>query len=444
MYYPPKFGPLLVDFYELTMAAAYFEQEVTEEAAFSLFIRDYPEDRGYFVAAGLADALAEIESFIFSDHEIAYLESTGSFTAPFLEYLKDFRFTGTLRAMPEGTLFFENEPVVEIKAPVIEAQLLETLLLNIVGFQTLIATKAARCLHAAEGRGLVDFSARRTHGREASLKVARSSYIAGFSGTSNVLAGKLYGIPVSGTMAHAFVTAFESEIDAFRAFSRTYPDNTILLIDTYDTLKGAENAVQVAKEMKERGERLSGVRLDSGDMVDLSRKVRKILDDAGFPDVRVLASSSFDEHKIAWVLKEGAPIDGFGVGTKLGVSADAPYFDIVYKMVHFRGRDIKKLSPGKENIAGEKQVFRKTDENGTYTEDVIGTWQEAGPENAIPLLEAVIEAGERKILDPDLETIRERVRKNLASLSDRQKRLKGATGLPISLTDELARIQKNA
>ena len=240
-------GPMLVDLYELTMAAGYVDHDITEEAAFSLFIRDYPADRNYFIAAGLADVIDELSHFTFTAEDLAYLKRTGQFSDAFLDYLKDFRFTGTVRAMPEGTVFFKNEPVLEVSAPLVQAQLLETLLINTIGFQTLIASKAARCLYAAGGRGLIDFSARRTHGAEASLKVARSSYLAGFAATSNVLAGKCYDIPVSGTMAHSFVTAFDSELEAFRAFVETYPDNSVLLIDTYDTLKGAENAVVIGR-----------------------------------------------------------------------------------------------------------------------------------------------------------------------------------------------------
>ncbi len=437
----PRSGPIFVDLYELTMAAGYFDHGITEEAAFSLFIREYPKDRRFFVAAGLADVLDELAHFSFSRSDLDYLESTGLFSGRFLSYLEGFRFTGDIRAMPEGTVFFKNEPVLEVSAPLIEAQLLETLLINVIGFQTLIATKAARCHHAARGRGLIDFSARRTHGREAALKVARSSYLAGFSGTSNVHAGKLYGIPVSGTMAHSFVTAFETEIAAFRAFAESYPHNAVLLIDTYDTLQGAENAVKVAKEMAERNQRLIGVRLDSGDMAALSRQVRKILDEAGLPDVKIFASSGFDEHKIDRLVSQNSRIDAFGVGTRLGVSADAPYFDIVYKMVHFRERDIKKRSPGKVNLAGEKQVFRKTDANGWYLEDTIGLKGEAPPENARPLLKTVMAQGARALPDATLDEIRSFVDYNLSCLPAPYKELTGGEAFPVSLSDRLRRIQ---
>jgi len=434
-------GPLFIDLYELTMAAGYFDQKITDEAAFSLFIRDYPADRRFFIAAGLAEVLDEVENLVFSDSDIAYLGSTDLFSESFLSYLEGFRFTGNIRAMPEGTVFFKNEPVLEVSAPLIQAQFLETMLINTIGFQSLIAGKAARCLYAAQGRGLIDFSARRTHSSDASLKVARSSYLSGFTGTSNVLAGKLYGIPVSGTMAHSFVTAFDTEIAAFRAFAASYPNSSVFLIDTYDTLQGAENAVKVAMEMAERGQRLVGVRLDSGDMVDLSCQVRQILDEAGFPDAKIFASSGFDEYKIAHHVQNGGRIDAFGVGTKLGVSADAPYFDIVYKMVHFKDRDIKKLSPGKANLASEKQVFRKTDPDGQYLEDVIGAKDETPPENSHSLLQPVMEQGRRQVAVAGLDEIRSHVARNLSCLADTYKELAPGGEYPVRVSAHLNRIQ---
>jgi nicotinate phosphoribosyltransferase len=443
MSYLPRSGPLLTDLYELTMAAGYFDHHIEDNAVFSLFIRDYPADRNYFVAAGLADVLAELENYTFTEGDLSYLKSTGFFTDSFIDYLKDFRFTGTVRAIPEGTVFFKDEPLLEVSAPLIQAQILETLLINTIGFQTLIATKAARCLHAAAGRSLLDFSARRTHGGDASLKVARSSYMAGFAGTSNVLAGKLYGIPVSGTMAHSFVTAFDTEIEAFRAFVETYPENSVLLIDTYDTLQGAENAVKIAGEMAQKGQKLIGVRLDSGDMVNLSRQVRQILDNAGLQDVKIFASSGFDEHKIARVIEDRAEIDAFGVGTKMGVSADAPYFDIVYKMVHFKDRDIRKLSPGKVNLAGEKQVFRKTDENGTYIEDIIGLKDEAAPAGCRPLLETVMEGGKRTAPEPSLKDIKQTVKNNLSSLETPYKALTATKEFSVVISDRLDQVQNS-
>ncbi|MFZ1955973.1 MAG: nicotinate phosphoribosyltransferase, partial [Desulfobacterales bacterium] len=357
-------GPLFTDLYELTMAAGYFNRRLLDAATFSLFIRDYPPGRKYFVAAGLQDALEELESLRFSSDELAFLRETGLFSSDFLSFLRKFRFTGSVFSMSEGSIFFANEPILEVTAPLIEAQIVETFLLNTVGFQTMIASKAARCVHVAAGRPLIDFSLRRTQGHDAGMKVARSTYLAGFAGTSNVLAGREYGIPLSGTMAHSFVQAFGSELEAFSAFAETFPDNSVFLIDTYDTIAGAREAVKVALEMKKKGHALLGVRLDSGDMVRLSREVHEIFAAAGLPEVKIFASSGFDEFKIEKVIAAGAQIDAFGVGTYVGVSADAPFTDIVYKMVHCDRRDVRKLSPGKATLAGEKQVFRDCDENG--------------------------------------------------------------------------------
>jgi nicotinate phosphoribosyltransferase len=433
-------GPLFTDLYELTMAAGYFAHRVLDTATFSLYIRDVYSTRNFFVAAGLEQVLDELAGFRFSDEEIDYLKTTGRFSADFLSFLKQLRFSGDVYAMPEGTVFFANEPVLEVTAPIIEAQLLETFLLNTIGFQTMIASKAARCIHAAAGRPLVDFSLRRTQGRDAGLSVARSTFIAGFTATSNVLAGKIYGIPISGTMAHSYVGAFDSEKDAFLAYSETFPEQCIFLIDTYDTLEGAKNAVAVAKEMKKKGHALIGVRLDSGDTVSLSQGVRRILDDAGLYDVKIFASSGFDEYKIAKVLSEGAMIDAFGVGTKVGVSSDAPFVDIVYKMVHFKDRDVRKLSPGKVTLAGEKQVFRKKKSKGYFVEDIIGVRDEHILESE-PLLEKVMENGKVLRAHPLLEEIRKRFALGFSCLDEKYKSLKEAVVYPVKLSGRLQKLQ---
>ncbi|MCU0600688.1 MAG: nicotinate phosphoribosyltransferase [Desulfobacterales bacterium] len=436
-------GPLFTDLYELTMAQAYFDNRMFDTAAFSLFIRDYPKNRSYFVAAGLEEALKHLEDYTFSHDELDYLKSIGLFTKYFLSYLKKFRFTGTVRAMPEGSIFFANEPVLEVSAPLIEAQILETFLINTIGMPTLIATKAARCIHATQGRPVIDFAARRTQGHDAAIKVARSAYIAGFTATSNVLAGKLYGIPVSGTMAHSYVTSFASETEAFAAYAKTYPDKAIFLIDTYDTLDGARHAAKVALEMKKQGHQLIGVRLDSGDMVVLSRQVRKILDDAGLPEVKIFASSGFDEYQIAGLIQQGAMIDAFGVGTRMGVSADAPYLDIVYKMVHFKGKDIRKLSPGKVNLPGEKQVFRKTDENSRFLGDIIGLKNEAFPDRMVALLKTVMENGRITEPSPSLDQIRNAFARSFLCLDDTYKSLDGAREYPVDVSEKLMEIPDN-
>lgn len=436
-----RIGPLFTDLYELTMAAAYYDRNVFSNATFSLYIRKYPPNRNYFVAAGLENALDELENFHFSEKEIAYLNKTGLFSDDFISYLKQLRFSGDVYAMPEGTVFFENEPVLEVTAPIIEAQIIETFLLNTISFQTMIASKAARCMTAAQGRPLVDFSLRRTQGQDAGIKVARSTYITGFVATSNVLAGKIYDIPISGTMAHSFISAFNNEIDAFSAFSKTFPKNSVFLIDTYDTLEGARNTVKAAKKMKKRGEVPIGVRLDSGDMADLSQKVRKILDDAGLFDVKIFASSGFDEFKIADVIANGAKIDAFGVGTKMGVSADAPYFDIVYKMVRFKDRDVRKLSPGKITLAGKKQVFRKSDESGRYIEDTIGLRNETIDKNE-PLLKKVMANGKTVGPHPSLQDIRDTFKRNFAALDESYKSIDEHTAYPVKISSRLTELQK--
>jgi nicotinate phosphoribosyltransferase len=439
----PEHVELLTDLYELTMAASYFENKMAEPATFSLFIRKYPPNRAYFVAAGLEDVLNYAANFRFSETDLAYLDSTGTFSGDFLHYLKNMRFTGSIRALAEGEIFFRDEPILEVTAPIIEAQILETLVINTINLQSMIATKAARCVHAASGRRLIDFSLRRAHGIDAGLKVARSSYIAGFAATSNVLAGKLYGIPISGTMAHSYISAFGDEIAAFRAFARSFPEKTVLLVDTYDTLAGARKAAVIGQEMAKEGRRLLGVRLDSGDMTTLSQEVRNILDDAGLQETGIFASSNFDEYKIARLISEGARIDAFGVGTKMGVSADAPYFDIVYKLVQYGDRPIMKRSTGKVNLAGKKQVFRRTDSQGRFMEDVIGTDDET-IEGATPLLAPVLEEGKLVKAHPTLEEIRQHFAKRFQALDEAYKALDGPPSYPVQLSPRLSALQKTA
>ncbi len=435
----PNSLALLTDLYELTMAAAYHRRRMFAPATFSLFVREYPPNRGYFVNAGLEDVLAYLESFAFSPDDLAYLESLRLFPGDFLRYLEGVRFTGDVVALGEGRLFFRDEPVLEVTAPIIEAQLVETFVLNAVNLQVAIATKAARCVHAAQGRNLVDFSLRRTQGTDAGLKVARASYLAGFGGTSNALAGKRYGIPVAGTMAHSFVTSFDDETEAFRAFAETFPESTVLLIDTYDTVAGARKAATVGREMAARGERLRGVRLDSGDMAALSREVRAVLREAGLGEASIFASGGFDEFKIAQVLAEGAEIDAFGVGTKMGVSADAPYNDMAYKLVEYDGRPVLKLSAGKKTLAGAKQVFRSV-RDGRLAGDTLGLRGEtlAGE----PLLRPVMAGGRRGAAPEGLGELRERSRVELAGLPDVHKRLEGPPEFPVALSAALCDAQE--
>jgi nicotinate phosphoribosyltransferase len=432
----PEDRILVTDLYELTMAQAYWAHGVTGLATFSLFVRDLPPERGFLVAAGLEDVLRFLEDFRFPPEALEYLESTGIFARPFLDYLAELRFTGDVWAVPEGTLVFAQEPILEITAPIIQAQIAETYVINQVHLQTMIATKAARCVAAARGRGVVDFALRRTHGVDAGLKVARCSYLVGFQATSNVLAGKVYGIPITGTMAHSFIMAFAEEEEAFRAFAETFPERAIFLIDTYDTLEGARRAARVGLELRERGRRLLGVRLDSGDLLALSREVRRILDEAGLPEVRILASGGLDEYRIEELVQAGAPIDAFGVGTRMGVSEDWPWLDMAYKLVAYEGRPARKLSPGKASLPGPKQVFRFYDEEGKMKEDILALREER-IEGGAPLLEKVMEGGRLLRPHPALAELRERFREAFGRLPEPYKALREAPRYPVRLSPSL-------
>ena len=430
-------GPLFTDLYELTMAAGYFRHGLhAQRATFSVFARNPGQKRNYFVAAGLERVLTELAGYRFTNEDIVYLRTLGLFADDFLTYLKDLRFSGDILALPEGTIFFPQEPLLEITAPLIEAQLVETFVLNTLGLASLIATKASRCVHAAQGRPLVDFALRRTQGQDAGDQVARNTYLAGFAATSNVRAGQRFGLPVTGTMAHAFVSAFPSEIDAFRAYADVFPENTILLIDTYDTLEGARKAAIVAREMAARGQQLKGVRLDSGDMVELSRAVRIILDGEGFPNVKIYASGSFDEFRIDHAVKDKALIDAFGVGTRVGVSADAPYMDIVYKLVRLADRNVRKLSPGKITLAGEKQIFRRRDGAGCYCEDIIACREEKF-DDAESLLVPVMTEGRRLRPERSLATLRQRFEEGFAGLDARFKDIHRHAAFPVRISPQL-------
>ena len=431
---------LLTDLYQLTMAACYFDQDMHDEATFSLFIRKYPAHRGYFVAAGLPEALHYLETLRFKEEDLEYLEATGLFKPRFLDYLKTVRFTGQVHALPEGTIFFKDEPILEVSAPILEAQLAETFIINAVSLQTMIATKASRAVYAAQGRPLIDFSLRRTQGVDAGLKVARASYLVGFLGSSNVLAGKVYGLPIFGTMAHSFITSFPQEIDAFRVFCRNFPNLTTLLIDTYDNLSGARNAVQVAREMAGRGERLGFVRLDSGDMAAISQEVRQLLDDQGLDYVRILASGGFDEFKIAQVLAAGARIDSFAVGTKMGVSDDAPYFDIAYKLVKYADRPVMKLSTGKVTLVDQKQVHRYDEAAGRMARDTIALRHETLPGGA-PLLQEVMAGGQITRPLPSLNECRNFFQGEFARLPEEYKALQDPPFYPVSLSPGLRKLQ---
>lgn len=399
---------LLTDLYELNMVASYLRRGMTDTATFSLFVRKLPPDRGFLVAAGLDDCLAFLEDFRFTDPELDYLESLGMYDHDLLRFLEDMRFTGDVWAVPEGTVLFANEPILEVSAPISEAQIVETMLLNRVTFQTVAATKAARCVLAAGRSRLVDFAFRRSHGVDAAMSVARASAIAGFFATSNVEAARRYGLRPVGTMAHSYIQAFGDDEAAFAAFAADLPGVNTFLVDTYDTLDGVRAAIAVARRMRLPGP--IAVRLDSGDLAELARRARRMLDDAGMHDAEIFASGGLDEHAIAELVRQGAPIDLCAVGTKVGVSADAPSLNSAYKLVDYGGRPVMKLSTGKVNAPGAKQVFRG--EGG----DVIGLRDEPAPPGHHPLLVQVMTAGRRLAAPEPISAMRDRCADGLARL----------------------------
>jgi len=435
---------LLADLYELTMCASYFDNERTESATFDLFIRKLPPSRSFYVFAGLEQVLLYLRSVRFNTEQIEYLRTRG-LKEDFLRYLETFRFTGEVWAVPEGTVVFSGEPLIRVTAPIVEAQVVESFLLNTVNLQIMVASKAARVVHAAQGRAVVEFGLRRTHGADAAMKAARCSYISGCAGTSNVLAGMKYGIPVFGTMAHSFVMFFDNEVEAFQAFVKTFPEMSTLLIDTFDNVKGAENAARIAEELERRGFRLGGVRIDSGDLVDISRKVRTVLDERGLDYVKIFASGDLDEYKIEELLRRGARIDSFGVGTRMSTSEDRPYVDIIYKLcekMDKRGKFVPamKLSQGKITVPGRKQVFRVVDEAGFFVRDVIAVYDEKV--DGEPLLVKVMEKGRVTYRLPSLVEIRRYALENVSRLPERYKRLRGASRYPVLLSPRLKRMVK--
>jgi nicotinate phosphoribosyltransferase len=444
----PSEVALLTDLYELTVSAAFLDHGFNEMASFEVAMRRMPPGRGFMVAAGVERLIEALEEFHFDAAAIAHLESLKLFKPEFLNHLATLRFSGSVRALPEGTIYFAGEPILEVRAPLIEAQLLETLVLNQLGFASIVATKAARCFAVAGGRRLVDFGPRRAQGADASLIAARSSYLAGFHGTANVLAGKRYAIPVFGTMSHSFVMAHEHERDAFADFASSFPALSTLLADTYDTVRGVENVAAVAAKLHDAGVRIQGIRLDSGDLYDLSRKARRTLDQAGFADVAIVASGNLDEYKIAELVDAGAPIDAFGVGTALAVSDDAPAGDFTYKLVDYRDHGRLKTSAGKISVPGRKQLFRAFLPNGSFYADLVGIVDEGPPTVArefrplpaktVQLLEPVVENGRRLLPRPTLAEARERVMNGLTALDARYKMLRRPAEFPVRHTAALS------
>lgn len=426
---------LLTDLYQLTMLQGYYQQGMKQTAVFEFFVRELPEGRNFLVAAGLAQALDFLQHARFMPAELEWLRHEGRFDKEFLAWLGDWRFTGEVHALPEGTLFFPHEPILQVVAPIHEAQLVETRLINILHYQTLVATKAARMTITAPDKLLVDFGLRRAHGAEAGLFAARASYLAGFAGSSTVLAGQLYGIPIYGTMAHSFVQAHDRETAAFLHFARSQPDNAVLLIDTYDTEQGARRVVEVARILEGEGIRIKAVRLDSGDLAVLSRRVRHILDAGGFREVKIFISGDLDEYALARFMAAGAPIDGFGVGTKMVTAADQSYLNCAYKLEEYDGIPRRKKSTAKATWPGRKQVFRLVRPGGTLDHDILTLAGDSQP--GTPLLGKVMAAGEVLPGQPDLHNTREHAMRELGRLPLPLRSLATATPYPVEISAAL-------
>ncbi len=433
-----ELSPLLTDLYQLTMVQAYLDHGDTDTAVFEFFARTLPPRRGFMLAAGLAQALDFLETLRFSDAELSWLKSTGRFSQKLLDYLAGFRFTGDVHAMPEGTVFFANEPILRVTAPLPQAQFAESRLINILHFQSLIAAKAARCVLAAPDKLLVDFGMRRAHGAEAGLMAARASYIAGFAGTATVLAGEDFGIPLYGTMAHSFIEAFDDEAAAFESFARSRPDNVVLLLDTYDSEAAARKVVALAPRLKAAGIAIRGVRLDSGDLIALSKSVRAILDAGGLTEATIFASGGLDENSLLEFAKAKAPIDGIGIGTSLTTSSDAPSADCVYKMQEYAGLPRRKRSEHKATWPGRKQVWRRTDASGRMAGDLLSL--ENHDKAGEPLIGMVMKNGKRIAPSPSLDETRRHAKRELERLPEDLRRLTPGASYQVEVADDLVKL----
>lgn len=420
----PANSLLLTDLYQLNMLQAYVDRDMAELAVFEFFVRRLPPRRGFLVAAGLEQALEFLETMRFTAEEIDWLAGTRKFRANVLDFLAGLRFVGDVDAVPEGTVVFQNEPILRVCAPLPVAQLVETRLINLLHFQTLIASKAARIVLSAPGKQLVDFGLRRAHGAEAGLLAARAAYIAGFAGTATTLAASTFGIPIYGTMAHSFVQAFGSEAAAFEAFARSRPEGLILLLDTYDTEAAAHEVAALAHRLRSEGIIVKGVRLDSGDLGALSVNVRRILDKAGLGEITIFASGGLDEDQIAELLANRAPIDGFGVGTSLTTSSDVPALDCAYKLQEYAGRARRKRSAGKATWPGRKQVWRRCDDIGAMSGDVLTV--DGDRQEGRPLIRPVMRVGRRLFAGESLGEIRERCATEISQLPPELRLLKPA------------------
>lgn len=429
---------LLTDLYELTMAQAYLAQGMTDIAVFEFFVRKLPPQRNFFMAAGLEQVLNYLEELQFSDADIAWLDQTGGFTSATLNALRAMRFTGEVHAMPEGSLFFPHEPILRITAPLPQAQLVETRVMNLLNFQTMVASKACRSVLVAGDKPLIDFGLRRAHGTEAGLLAARAAYLAGLAGTSNVSAGARFGIPIYGTMAHSFVQAHLDEAEAFTHIAEAQPRNVVLLIDTYDTEAAAEKVVSLAGRLNARGISIHGVRLDSGDLADHARKVRHILDRGGLTATQILASGNLDEERIKALMTAQAPIDSFAIGTAMTTSADAPYLDCAYKLQEYAGRPCRKRSEGKATWPGRKQVYRRIGTDGRLNGDIITV--EGDCREGRPLLDRVMQGGQRVASPPSLEDVRRYARLSLTQLPAPLRRIDRADPYDVRIAPALTEL----
>ena len=435
-------SPLTTDLYELNMVQAYLDRGENKEAVFEFFVRRLPARRGFLLAAGLDDALSYLENLQFSKADIDWLKGTGRFRDNMLEYLSTFRFSGDVHAIPEGSVCFPNEPLVRVTATLPQAQLVESRLINIMNFQTLVASKAARMVLAAPGKVLADFGLRTAHGAEAGLFSARASYIAGFGGAANVEAGERYGIPLVGTMAHSFVQVHDDETQAFENFSRARPDGIILLIDTYDTEAGARKVVELAPRLAADGIIIRGVRIDSGDLAANAFKVRGILDEGGLTGAIILVSGGVDEDVLQKMVATGAPIDGYGIGVSLATSIDAPAFDCAYKLQEYNGHPKRKLSEGKQTWPGRKQVWRAYDAEGRMSGDILSLESDTQPGET--LITQVMRGGKRIGTAPTLVQIRERSVHDLARLPLPLVRLESGVTYPVEVADTLRNLALEA
>ncbi len=432
---PTDYNVLLTDLYQLTMLQTYHAERMHDVAVFDLFVRRLPSRRGFLLAAGLEQALTYLEILHFTAEERDWLAASGRFNPSFIASLEHLRFTGDVEALPEGTVFFANEPLLRVTAPLPEAQLVESRLINLLHYQTLIASKAARCVLAAPGKLLVDFGMRRAHGAEAGLLSARANYLAGFAGTATVLAGMQFGIPLFGTMAHSLIQAHDHEEDAFLQFAAAQPENVTLLIDTYDTEAAARKVVHLAPRLQEQGIQIRGVRIDSGDLAEHARQVRRILDEGGLQQATILGSGDLDEDRLAELLAAGAPLDGFGIGTRLDASTDAPTLDMVYKLQEYAGQPRRKRSEGKATWPGRKQIYRRISAEGVFMGDCLGL--EEAPQPGEPLLQPVMRQGQRLAPPEPLSAIRERAQQQLAALPKALRANQVEPAYPVEIAPEL-------